>query len=381
MFRQNIYFTQQEIEVAKAYRFDGKNDSIIVRLFLNRLWERILPCIPSCISPNILTLCGFALIAASFLYTTLNSKYFQYRINYWVRIINGVCLLFYHGLINLSRLHGIRTNSETPMAHFLRHAGSSFISIAEMMIFAASVDAYEDNFMFYLVFLLSVNFFLISWYEYATRHSYLPLINGQSEGVFCLSLIYIFLGLFPRYTAFFIRPKVERCILITFGLNSIVIIVSVIYKCVKNHNFIRNSILTTLPLIFSLALICLNFYTISPNSICFILITGLLLTFQAQQLVIGHIAGRSPAQISDYSLNIIWPLQLVPLVLEENNQLFYKILLGLLVGAMVIFDIRVVVGFIQGLNVRFADNSRLSNDVAVDVMKFNDETPADEPQI
>ena len=375
MFRLS-YFTQQELDVAKVYHNDDKNDSIIVKLFFRRFWEFLLSKIPPTLSPFCLLILGLLCDTTSFVYSVINSRFFFERLNYWVRIYNFVGLCLYFQFSNLGLMQAQRTNTPPPVYLFLHQAVNSFIYIFELLKYALSIDSFCDSFTFHLVFLMAIDFYFYAWQEYSTRRSNLLFINGPYEGLFVLSLIYLFLGLYPRFTVFFISDICEYIVLCVFGLQALLIICDVVYKCIQNHNFIRNSILTTLPFIFSLALIALNFYTIDPDNPYFIFTAGLLLEFQAQQLFIGHIVGRSPSQISDFSLNIIWPLFLVPLVLEEDNYLFYKILFILMVISVLILDFRVIFDLKKVLKFslfRAQNNNNLQDDVAVDVMKVNDE--------
>lgn len=345
------YFTPSEIEIAKNYKYNGTDDSIAVKLFLRHYWDWLIEFVPLNIPPNTITFIGFLFEVFSFLVSAIFSYGFHEALPGPICILNGICLFIYQTLDNLDGRQARRTGMSSPLGQFFDHGCDAITGVLEMMKVGASLSLLCNSFMFQIVFLMSIGFYITSWQEYSTGSFYLGVLNGPDEGLLFLSILHIIVG--------FIREVGEianySLFKICFDLSMIITIGFILYdvynKSKADPSKITPALLSLCPFLVSCILLIINYVKMpTKESSSFIFLTGLLIEFQGQQLIVGHLVGRDPFKQIDFSIYVLWALLIVPLFQEMKNW-YWIFLCFVLFGFVIFFDFRVILGLSHGLNI------------------------------
>ena len=289
-FEMDTYFTQAEIEVAKGYKYNGKDDSICVKLFLRSFWNWLIEFFPLNIAPNVITFVGFLFEVVSFCFSAICSHGFCTPLPPWCCIFNGISLFIYQTLDNLDGRQARRTQMSSPLGQFFDHGCDAITGVLEMMKVGASLNLYCNRFMFLLTFLMAIGFFFTSWQEYVTGAFYLGVINGPDEGLLALSCIHILSAFLPGVNTLTQSPFIEIVFYIALVFTVLSIIYDVVKQSLENKSLIKPAIFSLIPFCVSIILLSANYVNYSLDvTASFIFAAGLLPQFQGQQLIVGHL--------------------------------------------------------------------------------------------
>ena len=371
-------FTQQEIEVAKGYKYNGTDDSICVKLFLRKFWNWCIEFVPLNIAPNVITFVGFLFEIFSFLFSAICSRGFIIPLPGWCCLCNGISLFIYQTLDNLDGRQARRTQMSSPLGQFFDHGCDAITGVLEMMKVGASLNLACNRFMFYLTFLMAIGFFFTSWQEYVTHAFYLGPINGPDEGLLFLMIIHLLCAIVPNVNSITKIPLFEILFYIALLVTIGAIVYDVVKKTTQDSNLLRPAILSLIPFLVTIILFCLNYFGVSGNvSASFIFAAGLLPQFQGQQLIVGHLVGRDSWKQIDLSMWCLWVLAVIPLFLDSYSASYWTFYSFVLLCAVIFFDVRVINGLSTGLNipvftVHNHDNDIDNQNAQIDVLEMDE---------
>jgi ethanolaminephosphotransferase len=108
-------FSEQDIQNAKNYKYQGTDRSIIGRLFMRHYWEWMMRFCPMSVAPNTITILGLVFELVSFAISYFLSEGFAQPIPNWACVMNGVSLFCYQTLDSMDGKQARRTGSSSPM--------------------------------------------------------------------------------------------------------------------------------------------------------------------------------------------------------------------------------------------------------------------------
>jgi hypothetical protein len=93
----------------------------------------------------------------------------------------------------------------------------------------------------------------------------------------------------------------------------------------------------------------------------FMMSLGYVLQYLSQIFIVARLTGRPVRKLFDPTLIALWAGQTAYLVIPglAGNCLFWKIFFGVVIGLMVVFDVRVATGLAEGLHIRIFSLKKL----------------------
>jgi len=346
-------FTNEEIVIAKEYKYSGTDDSLLVNYFLKYLWNTIVEYIPMTVAPNAITFAGFFLEVMSFTISFWVSKSMTHVLPMWCCVLNGLCTLLYQCLDNLDGKQARRTKTSSPMGQFFDHGCDAITGALELAKVAMTLTMGCGMRTFYFIYFLGVGFYLTSWEEYSLGRFYLGYINGPDEGLFLLGWIQIIIGFYPNTRKAFDNKYVDYLVIFLFFATILVIFINVIKQAYSDSEKMKKSIISLFPAIISGG-IFLAHYLVFDNVLSpyFILSSGLLLQYSSQLIIVATLVKRRPFAIYHISLVFLWIAALSPFVFPNFSSVFFwKVYFCTLILIMVVQDVRVLHGFSVGLDI------------------------------
>ena len=388
-------FTQNEIENAKQYKYSGTDDSILAKLFLRTFWNWLIEFFPMTIAANTITFIGFMFEFISFAISYFLSDSFQEEIPSWAIFLNGLCLFIYQTLDNLDGRQARRTGTSSPLGQFFDHGCDALTGVFIMSQVIMTINLGNCLSSFLCIFVMGIGFALTSWEEYVTHSFHLGPINAPDEGLFLLSIFHVFVSIFRGSMSFFRSPFVQILYLIG-ALSSIVpIIVNVVRQSIYDNEKRNRALISIAPLLISIVLsIAMVFrYPDSCENTFVLLFCGFLVQYQSQLMIVSYLVKRPPLRLFDPTLYPAWIFLaaglLFPRVLLDSWYL-WGFLTICEIGVIIYFDIGVIQGLSEGLNIPVfsvplknqedEQDNRLNIEVEEDKLDGNGEfnTPAED---
>jgi phosphatidylglycerophosphate synthase len=345
---------QQEIECAKNYRYNGVDDSILGKLVMRHFWTWLIDFCPMWIAPNVITLLGLVFECVSFGISFYLSDGLTKPLPGSVCVFNGVCLFIYQTLDSLDGKQARRTGSSSPLGQFFDHGCDALTTVFEMMKVAASLQLGNSFATFTLVFVTSIGFFFTSFQEYVTHTFYMGYINGPTEGLILLMSAQAIVGLFPDTLTFLTSRPVGLVYLTGSAWTILYIVFACVSQSISDREKRKRAVIGVVPaavtitifagylLIFDAKLLENPFFTMSA---------GFILEYQAQQGIVGHLLGRNPwTTFWDPGVAVALGTALIPAVVDVPGW-FWAGHLVVVLAVMLLFDVRVIRGFSEGLRI------------------------------
>lgn len=349
------FFSHEEIENAKKYKYNGKDDSICVKLFLRRYWDFLIKYVPLNIAPNLITLIGFLFEVFSFIVSFILSHAASRPLPGWACIMNGITLHIYQTLDNLDGRQARRTGSSSPLGQFFDHGCDAITGVFEMMKVVMSFEMGNTMGSYIFIMLMAIGFFLTSWEEYIRHAFYLGYINGPDEGLLFLSIVHIIAGIIPGFN----KLGTHIIVQVLFVLSALSTILPIFYNVIKeSYNDIeklKKAAISLVPACISISLSVTSLFSnYSPISISFYIIaSSLILQYQSQMIIVAFLTQRSPRKLFDYSIGAVWTFMIVPILIPSLNEgdLYWGFVTLLIISIMIYFDLGVVFSFSKGLDI------------------------------
>jgi phosphatidylglycerophosphate synthase len=346
-------FTAAEVATARRYKYNGSDDSILGKLFMRRFWTWLIDFCPPGIAPNMITLIGLIFELASFIVSFHLSAALTQPLPDWACLVNAICLFFYQTLDSLDGKQARRTGSSSPLGQFFDHGCDALTAVFEMVKVAASLQLGNTQGTFLLVFITSIAFFFTSFQEYVTHHFYLGHINGPTEGLILLMIGQVMAGLFPS-TLEWLQSRTVGILYLVGGCGTII---SIVFDCIIQSISDRGkrwrAVIGVIPAVLSIAVFA-RYAITNPSNLenpFFTMSAGLILQYQAQQGIVGHLVLRGPfSTFYDLGVIIAWSVAIVPEFVQVGPE-FWKYYLGLILSIMLVYDVRVILGFSRGLQI------------------------------
>lgn len=347
-----LTFTSDEITVAKAYKYNGQDDSIFVKWFLRSFWDWALQFVPIWIAPNVITLLGFLFQIFSFILSLIFSDKLSEPLPWWVCIINGIFLFLYQTLDNLDGRQARRTHSSSVLGQFFDHGCDAITAALELFKLVATLNFGNTYRTFYLILLLGVGFFLATWQEYVVKKFYLGYINGPDEGLVVLAIIHILIGLVSPLRKLATHISVTVIFLLLFVYFLVCTLYDVTKHLIDHSGDLKNALLSFSPALitFLLSIFIAYFNTNVISTPYFVLSCGLIFEFCAQNLIVSHLVRRPPRALFSYPVITLWILLFLGFFFN-NAQLYFLYLFIAVLLVMVVFDVAIVYGFSSGLGI------------------------------
>lgn len=355
MYSLQHFFSAEEIENAKKYKYNGKDDSICAKLFLRRYWDFLINYIPINMAPNLITLIGFGFEVLSFVISFIVSEGATIPLPGWVCIINGIFLHIYQTLDNLDGRQARRTGSSSPLGQFFDHGCDAITGVFEMMKVVMSFGMGNCIESYIFIMLMAIGFFFTSWEEYIRHAFYLGYINGPDEGLLFLSFAHIISGIIPGFR------KLGTHILaqIIFILCALSTIIPILYNVIKySYNDIQKIKQATISLIPAIISISISIATLfsdhSPVTISYYIISSsLVLQYQSQMTIVAFLTQRPAKRLFDYSIGAIWTFMIVPVLIPSLNEgnFYWGFVTLLIISIMIYFDLGVIFSLSKGLDI------------------------------
>lgn len=348
-------FPEEEIAFAKKYKYNGKDDSILVKLVYRKFWNWAVTFIPLWVAPNLVTLIGFFFELFSFAMSYILSEGLTQPIPSWACFVNGICLAIYQLLDNLDGRQARRTGNSSPLGQFFDHVCDAITGVSELFKIAASFNLGITTETFYFIFIMGFGFFLTSWEEYVNHRFYLGPINGPDEGLTLLYIAHLAVGFCPELQFIAKTNAIKYIFLISAALTIGSILLSVIRHCIQNPESWKIAVVSVLPCLISTAI----FVTLqlnnekAANDIHFIMSAGYVLQYGAQVIIVSCLVNRPPLRLFNVQTILLWIIALCAFFIPGINAIrhFWKYYFVLIVGIMILYDIDVIFGLSQGLEI------------------------------
>jgi ethanolaminephosphotransferase len=348
-------FSEPEIAAAKAYKYDGLDESIAVKLFYRRFWDYMINWVPIWVAPNVITFAGFLFEIISFLLSYYYSDGLSQPIPWWVALINGLFVFIYQTLDNLDGRQARRTKTSSALGQFFDHGCDAITGISELVKLCATFRLGPSTKTFYLTFLMAVGFIITSWEEYVTHHFHLGMLNAPDEGLGLMAVLYIVIAIVPEFAdiaQLSIWPVVY-IILFIWLVGELFIHVA---KRTNERPELRSkAVQSFIPglITASLVIVLVKLHPESVSDPVFIMTSGYAMTYVSQILIVARLTDRPIRKLYDLTLMLFWILFGVAIAVESvaTSPVFWRAYCTLVIGVMVVFDIRVVHGFATGLGI------------------------------
>ncbi|KAH0794901.1 choline/ethanolaminephosphotransferase 1 [Histomonas meleagridis] len=350
-------FSKEDINAAKNYKYNGVDDSILIKLFYRRFWNWLIEFFPLSLAPNLITFIGFLFEVVSFIVSLVYSECLTVPLPSWVCIFNGVCLCIYQTLDNLDGKQARRTGSSSALGQFFDHGCDAITGVSELIKAAASFNLGCGKETFYFVFLMGVGFFLTSYEEYVTHAFYLGYINGPDEGLTLIWVAHILVGFFPSLRQYVQSKYVFILFFMGVGLTVGMILFNVIKKSLTSNDksVMKRALISILPCLISVKIfLSLASSPSTPyKNPFFTMSAGYVLQYGSQIIIVSFLTKRGPLRTFPLTMIVLWAVALAALFLPRVASLehLWEGYYVLVVLIMVTFDIRVIRGLSKGLEI------------------------------
>ena len=129
------YVSDEGIENLKQYKYNGVDNSLCGRLFLNTYWEFVVSKIPTWVAPNVLTLCGLGFIVFGALLSIFYCPTYTEEIPRCIPLIYAVLVFLYQTADNVDGKQARRTKSGSPLGELFDHGVDAVVmGLTTMMV-------------------------------------------------------------------------------------------------------------------------------------------------------------------------------------------------------------------------------------------------------
>ena len=294
--------------------------------------------------------------AASFASSMILSKALTQPLPWYGCVINSVFLFIYQTLDNLDGRQARRTGMSSPLGQFFDHGCDAITGVFEIIKSAAVLNLGANWTLFAYAILTGIGFVLASYEEYTTHRFYLGYFNAPDEGLLILMIVYLFIAAAPQCLTWF-RPGFVIAYLIS-DLFTVLVTFKNVYSFVKDHQECKQRMKYSLiPTSITVSVICALafFHQEYIHSVTFIMACEFILTFNSQTIIISYLVKRPPSKLFEPITFIFWFVALGSLLPSAKpyveSGVYWSILCGGMLMAMIITDLRVVYGFSKGLEI------------------------------
>jgi phosphatidylglycerophosphate synthase len=348
-------FTTQEIDTAKHYKYNGTDDSICAKLFLRPFWNWAIEFVPRTIAPNTITLIAFLFEVVAFVFSFVLTNQLTTPLPRWACAFNGIALFIYQTLDNLDGRQARRTNSSSALGQFFDHGCDALTGVFTLVQIAATLGLGNTLITFWLVMGLGFAFVLTVYEEYVTHAFYLGLINGPEEGLLSLIAMHLAVAVWPGARAYLASNPIYVGFAVMVAFTTISILLRVVKASIGDRAAQKRAVIGFLPVLISLALF-VGAVIVRPSNAAspyFTMAAGFLLQYLAQLVLIAHLVGRRPTRLlTDPAAVILWIAALGSFIGTKTDLTqFWYLYYWAVLAAILVFDVRVVLGFTRGLEI------------------------------
>jgi hypothetical protein len=188
-----------------------------------------------------------------------------------------------------------------------------------------------------------------------THTFYLGYINAPTEGVLVLCLAQVVLGLFPSTRPLVASKFVLVGYLLSGGLTMIYALFDAARAALSDAEKRRRAVVGLYPTAISVA-ITLRFVVSDPHIVAnpfFTMGAGLILVYQAQIAIIGHLLLSGPASFFNAGVVLCWAAGIAGALVENvpgfpSYWHFYCVFVAVVI---LVWDVYVIKGFSDGLDI------------------------------
>lgn len=158
------YIDQPGLERLRKYKYVSVGSTPIDRL-LNPFWNIVVSWIPVWVSPNLLTLMGFASTLLCMAITCIYTPTLKEAPPSWVYLANLILLFVYQTLDAVDGKQARRTNTSTPLGQLFDHGCDSFSTVFAALSVLGTVRVGISVAAFMLIAILQMQLFIYTWWE------------------------------------------------------------------------------------------------------------------------------------------------------------------------------------------------------------------------
>eukprot|EP01029_Cantina_marsupialis_P018054 TRINITY_DN4103_c0_g1_i1.p1 TRINITY_DN4103_c0_g1~~TRINITY_DN4103_c0_g1_i1.p1 ORF type:complete len:337 (+),score=65.69 TRINITY_DN4103_c0_g1_i1:118-1128(+) len=227
------YLSPEAAKRLPTYKYHGGDRSKIYKYVLSPMAEKMVELCPTWLAPNVMTTVSFAFVWMTFILTVMYSPNFDGTMPGWVCVACGQFLFWYSIIDNADGKQARKTKSGSPLGLLFDHGCDAFGGVLTGLAISAAIKVgYGSIYAFLFWALTIIPFYIATWEHYVTGQLILPVINGPSEGIHGLVIVYYLLAVFGADFAHEIVPYFNRSgIDILFQGGVLLYIVTCVYQC------------------------------------------------------------------------------------------------------------------------------------------------------
>lgn len=176
------FLDRRALDQLSKYKYVSVGSTPIDRL-MNPFWNLVVSYIPVWVSPNLLTLLGFASTLMCLILTCVFMPTLKEAAPPWVYLANLVLLFIYQTLDAVDGKQARRTNTATPLGQLFDHGCDSFSTVFAALSVLGTVRFGISVASFMLIAILQMQLFMYTWWE-LHFHEYRCYtgVTGVTEG-------------------------------------------------------------------------------------------------------------------------------------------------------------------------------------------------------
>lgn len=189
------YVSERGIENLKQYKYNGVDNSLCARLFLNSFWEFVVSKVPTWVAPNILTLCGLGFITfgafLSLVFTPTCTEYVPRVISF----IYALMVFCYQTADNIDGKQARRTKAGSPLGELFDHGVDAIVMGLTMMMVSSVLHGGPTSSAVMSIFGIAAYWFS-HWEEYHEGILIMGELTGPTELNIYEIVLYLITALF-----------------------------------------------------------------------------------------------------------------------------------------------------------------------------------------
>ncbi|WUR02247.1 choline/ethanolaminephosphotransferase [Vairimorpha necatrix] len=182
--------TLKEKHKLKTHQYKSVDKSILSACFFKRYTSTILNYTPECISPNMLTLFGYSIMLANFLFVI----YFDLELKNkedWLALLSATSLIFYFTMDNLDGAQARKLKEMSPMGQLFDHGVDSCAVFFCMISMISSLKLGLTQTSLMMMLAVMFGFYFAGLEEKFAGFFEFGQISGPTEGILFMVVLHL----------------------------------------------------------------------------------------------------------------------------------------------------------------------------------------------
>lgn len=234
------FVSEEGAENLKQYKYNGIDNSLCARLFLNSYWEWVVSKVPTWVAPNVLTLSGLIFITIGMVLSIWYAPTYVEPVPQGTILLYAVLVFLYQTADNIDGKQARRTKTGSPLGELFDHGVDAIVMGFTMMMVSSVLRGGAISSI--IVSVLGIAAYWFShWEEYHVGVLVMGELTGPTELNIYEICLYLFCALFG--TSFFFTPvfgsdviTIATLLQVAFSLASLAAIgrnIVGVYTCIK----------------------------------------------------------------------------------------------------------------------------------------------------